>query len=108
MHTIRDERYEDWLAGLVELPIATADLKGVWDAAWDSALAAVLAQAPTEDAARDAFAAWRDTAATVPGTGQPRDWTMLDDRDKTVWYSIAARAISGAVHSVRERPESVA
>ncbi len=108
MRTIRDERYQDWLDGLDEIPFVPADLKGVWDAAWDSALAAILAQAPTEDAARDAFAAWRDTAATVPGAGQPRDWTALDDRDRTVWYSVAARAISGAVHSVREREESTA
>ncbi len=110
MPTVRDERYEDWLASQPDIPVATIDLKRVWDAAWAAALDAVLAQAPTDDAATDALAAWRETMASEgrPVAPQHRDWPALDDADREVWHTIAARAVSGTVHRVRERPESTA
>ncbi|HLH26649.1 MAG TPA: hypothetical protein VK066_29350 [Chloroflexota bacterium] len=110
MPTVMDERYEEWLAAQPDIPMATIDLKRVWGAAWEGALAAVLAQAPTDDAATDALAAWRDTMASQdrPVAPEHRTWPVLDERDREVWHAIAARAVSGAVHRVRERPESTA
>jgi hypothetical protein len=107
---MREERFIDWFNGLERTPLRNPDPKEVWDAAWEAALSAVLAQALTEDAARDVHTAWRKQLE-VQGDAPPlaeQDWDRLAEQEREIYFTIATRAISGAVHSVRERPESTA
>jgi|SRR3954454_6788738 len=108
--TVRDERYTDWLTSQKEPMIRSVDLKRLWDEAWEAALQAVLAESTMTDAARDAHVAWvaSPAAERQSASSQPEDWTALDEDSQEGWHRVAERAISGAVHRVRERPESTA
>jgi hypothetical protein len=108
--TIREERYTDWLTAQKDPIIGSVDPKRLWDEAWEAALQAVLAESTLEDAARDAHVAWLASPAAErqEDSSEPEDWTALDEESRESWHRVAERAISGAVHRVRERPESTA
>lgn len=110
VRTVREERFTDWLNGQQEPTYSSVDLKQVWDEAWESALQAVLAESTIEEAARDAQVAWLASPAGQRrrAPAQTEEWRALDGASREAWHRVAERAIGGAVHRVRERPESTA